>query len=407
VGNLVHLVLFRGASSTSHFVSLEYDPALNAYKRWTQRTSTINIVFEAGTVTATLDADATGRIWIASNSNGNMLVRWSDAPYSTWSAPITIASGAVSEDICAVTALPGKIGVFWSNQNAKRFGFKTHNDGADPTVWSVDEVPAGQSALNEGTGMADDHLNIVPASDGTLYCSVKTGYDKAGFPTMALLVRRPNNTWDNLYPVTSSKEGNRPIVVLNEAAGKVKVMYSTHNINFDGTRSGDIIYRESSTAAISFGPPVTLMSGAGNYNLEYTTSAHQTYNPAIVVWATNESVSPLKAVGVLATDAGSSGNIARLSTAPDLISADNSKWLVYPNPFANHTTIDFTLPGSGQYSAILYDSKGRKVRELRQGWAVAGVRNLVSIDGTHLAGGFYYIKVYSGGKMQTLKLIKR
>lgn len=305
VGNLVHLLLFRGAGSTSYFVSLEYDAALNTYKRWTQRTSNVNIVFEAGTVTATLDIDGTGRCWLASNSNGNMLVRYSDAPYSTWSAPVTIASGAVAEDICAVTALPGKIGVFWSNQTAKRFGFKTHTDGADPTVWSADEVPAGQSALNEGAGMADDHLNIVAASDGTLYCAVKTGYNKDGLPTIALLVRRPNNTWDNLYPVTSSKEGNRPVVVLNEAAGKVKVMYSTHNVNFDATRNGDILYRESSTSAISFGPPVTLMSGAGIYSLQYVTSAHQTYDPAIVVWATNESVSPLKAVGVLATDAGS------------------------------------------------------------------------------------------------------
>jgi hypothetical protein len=143
VGNLVHLVLFRGASATSYFVSLEYDAALNTYKRWTQRTSNVNIVFEAGTVAATLDIDAMGRSWLASNSNGNMLVRWSDAPYSTWSAPITIASGGISEDICAITALPGKIGVFWSNQNAKRFGFKTHTNGADPTVWSADEVPAG------------------------------------------------------------------------------------------------------------------------------------------------------------------------------------------------------------------------------------------------------------------------
>jgi hypothetical protein len=64
------------------------------------------------------------------------------------------------------------------------------------------------------------------------------------------------------------------------------------------------------------------MSGGGTYSLQYTTSAHQTYNPAIVVWATNESVSPLKAVGVLAADAAvQAGTITRLSTKPALISA--------------------------------------------------------------------------------------
>jgi hypothetical protein len=318
VGNLVHILLFRGASSTSYFVSLEYDAALQTYKRWTQKTSNVSIIFEAGTITATLANDTKGRMWIASNSNGNILARWSDPPFATWSSPITIASGVTGSDICAVTALPGKIGVFWSNQNTRRFGFKTHGDGVDPNVWSPDEVPASQSALNAGNGMADDHLNIVAASDGTLYCAIKTGYDKSGLPAIALLVRRPNNTWDDLYPVTSSKEGNRPIVILNETVGKVKVIYSTHLTNFDGTRSGDILYRESSSTAISFGPPVTLIGGNGTYTLEYTTSAHQIYNPAIVVLATNESVSPFRAVGVLAIDQAPPEIFTRSKAGPQI-----------------------------------------------------------------------------------------
>jgi hypothetical protein len=316
-GNLVHILLFRGTSS-SYFVSLEYDPALQTYKRWTQRTSNVTIVFDPGTITATLVMDTTKRIWIASNSFGNMLVRWSDPPYSSWSSSITIASGATDNDICAITALPGKIGILWSNQNIRRYGFKTHNDGTDPAIWSADEVPASQSALNTGSGMADDYLNMLAASDGTLYCAVKTGYNKSGLPTLALLVRRPNNTWDNLYPVTSSKEGNRPIVILNEAAGKVKVIYTNHLTNFNGTRSADILYRESSTSAISFGPPITLICGNGHYNLQYTTSPHQTYDPAIVVLATNESVSPLRAVGILATDVASPEIITQSSASPTL-----------------------------------------------------------------------------------------
>jgi hypothetical protein len=314
VGDLVHILLYRGTSSASYFVSLEYDPSLQTYKRWTQRTSNVSIVFDPGTITATLAMDTTKRIWIASNSFGNMLVRWSDPPYSSWSSSITIASGATDIDICAITVLPGKIGVLWSNQNSRRYGFKTHNDGTDPAIWSADEVPAAQSALNTGNGMADDYLNLVAASDGTLYCAVKTGYNKSGFPALALLVRRPNNTWDDLYPVTSSKEGNRPIVILNEAAGKVKVIYTNHLTNFNGTRSADILYRESSTYAISFGPPVTLISGNGHYNLQYTTGTHQTYAPAIVVLTTNESLSPMTAVGILATDVASPEILTRSST---------------------------------------------------------------------------------------------
>jgi hypothetical protein len=398
-GNLVHLLMYR-KNAVSYFVSLEYDPAANTYKRWTQRTSNTSIQFELGVTEATLDMDATNRIWIASNTFGNMLVRYSDPPYTTFSSPITIQSGATDNDICTITALPGKIGVLWSNQNARRFGFKTHNNGTDPTIWSADEVPASQSAQNIGDGMGDFQLNIAAASDGTLYCAVKTAYDKNGYPTIALLVRRPNNTWDNLYPVTSSREGDRPFVILNEATGKVKVFYTVHLTNFDGTRNGDILYREASTAAISFGAPITLLSGNGLNSLIYTSSTHQTYHPGVVVLTTNESVNPLKTVGVLATDETTSANLTKVAIAQETP-------LVQPNPFAISTTVNFSLSQSDRYSVTLYDSKGSRIRVIRQGWAEAGISNTIAIDGTHLASGLYMVKIQTGWYIQTLKLLKK
>jgi hypothetical protein len=259
--------------------------------------------------------------------------------------------------------------------------------------------------------MADNYLQVVAASNGTLYCAVKTGYDKNGFPAISLLVRRPVGTWDNLYPVTSSKEGNRPFVILNEATGKLKVIYSTHIDNINGTRSGDILYRESSSSVISFGAPVTLMSGNGNYQFEYSSSTHQTYNPTILVLATNESLNPGQAVGILATDETPPEILARVSTAPvqETINADSYKikWLARPNPFAFSTTIDFSLSQSDAYTVILYDTKGRRMKMLKQGWGEAGIRNSVFIDGSHLANGLYLVKIQTGRQIQTLKLLKR
>ena len=102
-------------------------------------------------------------------------------PYSSFSGPVTLATGVAADDIGVVTALPnGQIGVLWSNQNTRLFGFRVHSDGADPSVWSTDEQPASQSALDVGLGMADDHLNVAVAADGTLYAAVKTSYDTAG-----------------------------------------------------------------------------------------------------------------------------------------------------------------------------------------------------------------------------------
>src|SRR5207247_5606539 len=100
-----------------------------------------------------------------------------------WSQPILLASDVTSNDISVVTALPNHtIGVLWSNQNTERFGFRTHVDGTDPAAWSADEVPASNSAQPVGGGMADGHLNVAVASDGTLYAAVKTSYDTLGYP---------------------------------------------------------------------------------------------------------------------------------------------------------------------------------------------------------------------------------
>ncbi|MHC4098080.1 MAG: hypothetical protein ACYSU3_18725 [Planctomycetota bacterium] len=252
VGNVVHILLYRGTSS--ELISVEYDAPSQSY----QLSSTVDITLDSGVETATIDVDTTGRMWIASDASTAINVRYSDPPYNVWSSPITLASGISSDDISVVTTLAnGSIGVLWSNQQTQRFGFRVHDDSAGPAVWSADEVPASQSALNVGLGMADDHLNVAVASDGTLYAAVKTSYDTAGYPKIAFLVRRPNGQWDDLYPVDTS--GTRPITLLNEVDGAVTVFYTASE------GSNNIVYKQSPISQISFdGAPLTLMSGSSN-----------------------------------------------------------------------------------------------------------------------------------------------
>ena len=198
-----------------------------------------------------------GRMWLATENVANLNVYYSDSPYSSFTGPITLANNINDDDIGVVTALPnGTIGVLWSNQTTRRFGFKVHVDGQLPTTWSADEVPASASALNVGLGMADDHLNVKVASDGTLYAAVKTSYDTAGYPKIALLIRRPNGTWDPLYEVDQS--GTRGIVLLNEQDHTVRIVYtSSEGYN-------DIVTKKSSTSSIAFGPRSTLLTGGVN-----------------------------------------------------------------------------------------------------------------------------------------------
>jgi len=188
VGNSTYILLPDG--TTSKLVTVLYDSGTKTYSL----SSTVNIDLGSSFVeTATIDIDSDGRIWLAYEASNNVNVQWSSFPFSIWSGSIALASGVNSDDIAAVTAFGGnKIGVMWSNQSTKRYGFRYRDDS--PSVPSAidfdffsDEVPASQSADdNIGLGMADDHINFAVANDGTIYVAVKTAYDTDNEPLVAL-----------------------------------------------------------------------------------------------------------------------------------------------------------------------------------------------------------------------------
>ena len=126
--------------------------------------------------------------------------------------------------------------------------------------------------------MADDHMNVAVASDGTLYAAVKTSYDTAGYPKMALLVRRPVGTWDNLYGLDES--GTRPIVLLDEANGVLTVIYTQSEGN------NPIVYRQSALGTIAFDGRKTLQSGSYND----VSSTKQNYTAEFVTIFSNGTV---------------------------------------------------------------------------------------------------------------------
>ncbi|HSI76545.1 MAG TPA: fibronectin type III domain-containing protein, partial [Lunatimonas sp.] len=329
IGTSAHILLFQGASS--QLVSVEYSEVSGSYELWSKRTSTVGLNFASGVETATLDIDGDGRMWIAYDGTTEIYVQWSDSPYHNWSQPVTLATGINTDDICAVTAMQGKVGVFWSNQTTQRFGFRTHEDGAPPTEWSDDEIPASQSAINIGSGMADDHMNMALASDGTLFCAVKTSFDRTGYPDIGLLVRRPSGTWDNFYEV--APRGTRPIVILNEDKNKLRVVYTSQN------NGGNILYRESYVSNISLSSQMTLISGT----YDNSTSTKDNFTTEIVILASNST----HAVGVLATDDSSSP-----ANVPILISPENLYFNVSTDPILSW----FPYQGADTYRLQLSDT---------------------------------------------------
>src|SRR3954447_20416214 len=267
VDDLAYVLLYNGVNS--QFTTLEYNAAHNQFEAWAQQPNLVNVTLSKGVETATIEADSTGRLWIASEAKTTVEVRYSDGLHTTWSAPLVVASGIKSDDISSIIAMPNDtIGVFWSNQTTKRFGFRLHIDGASPTQWSADEVPASQSAQNVGAGMADDHIHLAVSADSTLYAAVKTGYDKSGYPRIAMLVRRPTGTWDNLYNI--DENGTRATIAVDDAAGKLVIAYESKE------GGGDILYRESPLGTINLSPVKTMISGSlANVTTTKMTSTNQ------------------------------------------------------------------------------------------------------------------------------------
>jgi hypothetical protein len=394
-GNVTHILLYDGKES--EFVSVEYVAASNTYQLWSKRKTKLNILLESGVETASMALDGNGRLWLASDVVSDIHVRWSDPPYSQWSSPMKIATGISDDDIAALIYMPAfrKIGLLWSNQKADRFGFRTHSDGQAPATWSAIEVPASQSALNVGGGMADDHLSMKVAQDGTLYCAVKTSYDDSDYPKIALLVRRPSGSWDNLYDV--SRRGTVPGIILNEAIGRIRVMYTSQ------TYGGDILFKESSTSKIAFGKELILIRGVNNY----ASSSHQNFQSEVVVLASNSNYT----VGVLARDGSSSSPppsiaapLANLA-APAGAAAAQVTLLAFPNPFSANATIRFSLPQEGEYELTLYDGKQAHKVFYQRGRARAGELNSIDVDGSGLARGFYLARLQTKSTTQNLRLV--
>ncbi len=298
-GTIVHVFMFNAsATSSSKLGSVQYVPGSpGTYELWQVRTA-LSSVMTSGASTGTIDIDSTGRMWLATDTDSTIEARYSDYPYSSWSGPITLASGVgtISDgssvaEISAVIALPNHtIGVMWSNHTTGRFGFRVHVDGANTNSWSADEAPAAQSAQNVGHGMADDHIHLAVSQDGTLFAAVKTAFDKNKIaqPEIALLVRHPAAGvqpahWDPMYGIDA--HGTRPIDVVNDSQDYVLIAYA------GDTGVDDIVYKAIPFASLDpnnstqffNAPRQTLLGGA---NLKNASSQRGTFSSDLVLIAT-------------------------------------------------------------------------------------------------------------------------
>jgi hypothetical protein len=231
---------FGGSPAQNRLYRFSYEAAAARYRL--DPGFPVNIA-GGGTEALTLAKDSTGTLWIAYTLGKKVLVNRTMGSDSQWGTPFVVpvpeGTTVASDDIAAVQALPGKIGVFWSNQSTKKDYFAVHPDGAAATAsWKL-EIAA------QGGSVADDHFNLKTASDGRVFVAVKTSFSGSNDTLVGLLVRSAAGTWSPLHRVTTGQFGpTRPQCVLDEEAGLVYVFYSPG-------KSG-VFYKASALSAISF-----------------------------------------------------------------------------------------------------------------------------------------------------------
>ena len=77
----------------------------------------------------------------------------------------------------------------------------------------------------------------------------------------------------------------------------------------------------------------------------------------------------------------------------------------FPNPFSSYTQVDIYIPSNGMALLEVYDSFGRVISTVHNGYTTQGNHKL-SIDGNSLPKGFYFLKLKTQAHEVIRKMIK-
>ena len=216
---------------------------------------------EGGIETATIARDGRGRWWVAYNFRRDMFVRHSMGSVTgEWSEPMKVnMSQAAADDICAIVALPGSVGVMWSDQAQDAVFFRGHDDRAAPGTWGTIET------VEKGGKTADDHIHLAVSRDGRLYAATKNSLDSVGKPQQVLRVRDRRGKWTN-YPYalrTAEWQPSRPIVLLGGNPEAIFLIHTLYRMDGAVPRVDVIAWQTSNLSRLDVTPAARILLDIG------------------------------------------------------------------------------------------------------------------------------------------------
>ena len=247
-------------------------------------------ITDAGSETFVMDRAEDGQLWVAYTHQQAVYVTHSLGSDREWTRPFPIpipqARSLTVDDVAAVIAYEGHIGVMWSDQSDGAMYFAEHANGAPDETWVV-------STAIQGPALADDHLNLKtlhrdPA--GLLFAVVKTSRNDTpdatpDDPLIVLLVLTRSGVWEQHVVGTVADDATRPLLLIDTDHRRLHVFFSSPCC------SGGAIYTKSSDLdAIAFEP------GLGSPFIQSTTN--RLNNPA----STKQNVTAASGLLVIASD---------------------------------------------------------------------------------------------------------
>jgi hypothetical protein len=208
-----------------------------------------------------------------------------------WTRPFAIpvpqATDLTPDDISAVIAYEGHVGLMWSDQTDGAMYFAEHTNGAPDDAWSV-------SAAIQGPALADDHLNLKslrrdPA--GLVFAVIKTSRNDApdarpDDALIVLLVLTRAGLWEQHVVGTVGDEPTRPLLAIDTDHRQLHVFFSAPCCS-----GGTIYTKTSSLDEIDFGPGVgtpVIRSKSNRLNNPASTKQNVTAQSGLLVIASDD-----------------------------------------------------------------------------------------------------------------------